>query len=198
MIWHKETSLPSGLDLVLLPGGFAYGDYLRCGAIATFSPVMKAVKQHADEGRLLVGICNGFQMLTEMHLLPGAHMRNQGLTFIHRLVPLKVENTATPFSKNYSSEKPVSFYLSNHDGNYTVDEDTLKSLEDNNQIVYRYCDAAGQVTDAANPNGATGNIAGVMNRQGNVLGLMPHPERTIDPVHGDIDGQAFFKGLLAA
>jgi len=197
MIWHGETSL-GNYDLVVLPGGFSYGDYLRCGAMAAKSPIMSEVKRHADQGRLLMGICNGFQVLTESHLLPGALMCNKNLKFICKKVHLKIENTDTPFTRHYQTDTPIHVPVAHHDGNFVIDEDGLKALNDNNQVLFRYCEADGTVTDTANINGSAQNIAGILNKQGNVMGLMPHPERAVDPTHGGTDGMNMFKGLMEA
>lgn len=197
LVWHQETDLRD-LDAVVIPGGFSYGDYLRCGAIARFSPVMTAVVEHAQQGKPVLGICNGFQVLTEVGLLPGALIRNRDLHFICDRVPLKVENTQTYWTKNYQSEQVITLPIAHGEGRYYADEETLKALEDHQQILFRYCDREGEITEAANPNGSLGNIAGIMNRQGNVLGMMPHPERAADPALQATEGQVLFKGLLAA
>ncbi|MFM7382051.1 MAG: phosphoribosylformylglycinamidine synthase subunit PurQ [Microcystaceae cyanobacterium] len=197
LVWHQETDLRD-LDAVVIPGGFSYGDYLRCGAIARFSPVMAAVVEHAQQGKPVLGICNGFQVLTEVGLLPGALIRNRDLHFICDRVPLKVENTQTYWTKNYQSEQVITLPIAHGEGRYYADEETLKALEDHQQILFRYCDREGEITEAANPNGSLGNIAGIMNRQGNVLGMMPHPERAADPALQATEGQVLFKGLLAA
>ncbi len=197
MVWHRDTQLPS-VDLVVLPGGFSYGDYLRSGAMAAHSPLMQEVKKHAERGGLVIGICNGFQVLTESGLLPGVLMRNAGLKFVCREVYLRVENTSTPFTKNYKNGQVINVPVAHHDGNYFADEATLKSLEDNNQIVFRYCDAQGELTGASNPNGSQMNIAGICNKKGNVLCMMPHPERHAESILGGADGLQMFKGLVAA
>ncbi len=184
-VWHRDTDLPK-VDLVLLPGGFSYGDYLRSGAIAARSPIMAAVQAHAKRGALVVGICNGFQILTETHLLPGALMRNAGLKFVCKSTPLRIENTDTPFTRAYDSHGETAIPIAHHDGNYFADEDTLNRLEGQGQIVFRYVD---------NPNGSSRDIAGITNKAGNVLGMMPHPERAVDPLTGETGGLAFFKSL---
>ncbi len=190
-IWHTETSLPAGIDLVAIPGGFSYGDYLRCGAIAGRSPVMKAIIDHASRGGLVLGVCNGFQILTEAGLLPGALMRNAGLKFVCKQVRLKVENDNTFFSRSMKKGDVVSCPVAHHDGNYFADADTLKQLEGNAQVVFRYA-------DGTNPNGAVNDIAGIVNAAGNVIGMMPHPENMIEPLHGKVDCMPLFEGLAAA
>ena len=190
-IWHTETSLPAGTDLVAVPGGFSYGDYLRCGAIAGRSPVMKAIIDHADRGGLVLGVCNGFQILTEAGLLPGALMRNAGLKFVCRQVRLSVENDATFFSRTMKKGDIVSCPVAHHDGNFFADADTLKRLEGEGQIVFRYA-------EGTNPNGAINDIAGIVNVSGNVIGMMPHPENMIEPLHGKVDCMPMFEGLAAA
>ncbi len=187
-VWHRETALPR-VDLVVLPGGFSYGDYLRSGAIAARSPIMASIKAHADRGGLVVGICNGFQVLTEAHLLPGALMRNAGLKFLCKSAKLRVENTQTAFTRAYADQAQTDIPIAHHDGNYCADEDTLKRLEDEGQITFRYLD---------NPNGSAHDIAGITNRAGNVLGMMPHPERAIDPLTGETGGLGFFRSLAGA
>ena len=193
-IWHKESTL-SGVDCVVLPGGFSYGDYLRCGAIARFSPVMKAVVSHAKKGGLVIGICNGFQILVEAGLLPGALLRNLSLRFICRYVTLRVETTESPFTRQLTRHQLLRMPIAHNEGNYFVDADTLRELEENRQIVLRYCDGEGRVTDAANPNGSLAGIAGVCNRTGNVLGMMPHPERASNRLLGSEDGLAIFESI---
>lgn len=190
-IWHTETSLPAGTDLVAVPGGFSYGDYLRCGAIAGRSPVMKAIIDHADRGGLVLGVCNGFQILTEAGLLPGALMRNAGLKFVCRQVRLSVENDATFFSRTMKKGDIVSCPVAHHDGNFFADADTLKRLEGEGQVVFRYA-------EGTNPNGAINDIAGIVNASGNVIGMMPHPENMIEPLHGKVDCMPMFQGLAAA
>lgn len=197
-VWHGDSALPEGLDLIVLPGGFSYGDYLRCGAMAAQSPIMQAVKAFANQGGYVLGICNGFQMLCESGLLPGALTRNQSLTFMCKDVPLRVENATTSFTKNYESGQCVTMPIAHFDGCYYADEATLKELEENKQILFRYCDAEGNADESANPNGSVSNIAGIMNKAGNVLGMMPHPERHAEALLGGLDGKAMFEGLLAA
>ena len=196
MIWHGESTLPP-LDLIVVPGGFSYGDYLRCGAIAAHSPVMRAVKQRAAAGALVLGICNGFQVLTEAQLLPGALLRNAGLRFVCKDVFLRVEGNASPFTAGYRPGQVVRMPIAHNEGNYFTDDDTLARLRGEGRVAYRYCGADGSVDDAANPNGSLDNIAGIVNERGNVLGMMPHPERLADPELGGTDGRAMFEGLLA-
>ncbi len=190
-IWHTETSLPAGTDLVAVPGGFSYGDYLRCGAIAGRSPIMKAIIDHASRGGQVLGVCNGFQILTEAGLLPGALMRNAGLKFVCRQVRLSVENDTTFFSRTMKKGDVVSCPVAHHDGNYFADADTLKQLEGDGHVVFRYA-------EGTNPNGAINDIAGIVNASGNVIGMMPHPENMIEPLHGKVDCMPLFEGLAAA
>ena len=196
-IWHKETDL-SGYDAVIIPGGFSYGDYLRAGALARFSPVMESVKRFAADGGFVFGICNGFQILCESGLLPGALRRNAGLHFICKHVNLKVENANMPFTTEVEHDKVLSIPIAHAEGNYTCDDETYNSLEENGQIVFRYCDENGEITDDANPNGARSNIAGISNLDRNVLGMMPHPERACEELLGSTDGQAIFRSLTRA
>jgi phosphoribosylformylglycinamidine synthase I len=195
VIWHQDTDL-GDVDCVVLPGGFSYGDYLRTGAIARFSPVMQAVQQFAADGGLVFGICNGFQVLCEAHLLSGALLQNAGLRFICRHVHVRVENTDTPFTRACQPGQVLTIPIAHHGGRYFADESTQKRLEDNGQIVMRYCDEAGNVTDQANPNGSVGNIAGICNERRNVFGLMPHPERAAEPLLGSADGRVLFESLI--
>ncbi len=195
MIWHEESDL-SEVDVVVVPGGFSYGDYLRCGAIAQFSPAMRATAEHAKKGKPVMGICNGFQVLTEMGLLPGALVRNRALHFVCDRVPLSVERSDLPWTQGYAKGQIITLPIAHGEGCYFADPDTLKSLEDNNQILFRYCDVEGKATDTANPNGSLNNIAGLCNQKGNVLGMMPHPERAADAALGNTDGLALFEGLL--
>ncbi len=196
-IWHKETAL-DGLDAVVLPGGFSYGDYLRTGAIARFSPVMGAVQKFAASGGLVLGICNGFQILLEAGLLPGAMLRNKSLTFICQDVFVRVENAATAFTSRYESGQVLKIPIAHADGNYYTDEVTLSQLQANAQIVFRYCTPDGQITKEANPNGSLNSIAGIINARGNVLGMMPHPERCAEEVLGNEDGRLLFLSMLDA
>ncbi len=197
MVWHEETDI-ADLDVVIIPGGFSYGDYLRCGAIAQFSPVMGQVIEHAKQGKFVLGICNGFQVLTEVGLLPGALIRNRNLHFICDRTPVKVERTDLPWTSAYSQGQVITLPIAHGEGRYYADADTLKALADNNQILFRYCTARGEVNEQANPNGSLDNIAGICDRSGHVLGMMPHPERASDPVLGGTDGIKLFQGLLAA
>ncbi len=197
MIWHGESELPA-LDLIVVPGGFSYGDYLRSGAMAAHSPIMREVVTRARAGTPTLGICNGFQILTEARLLPGVLMRNASLKFVCRTVCLRVENGFSAFTHHYDDDEVIRVPIAHHDGNYHVDDDTLAELCDNDLVAFRYCDAAGASTDAANPNGSRDNIAGVFNRERNVLGLMPHPERLADAALGGTDGARLFDGLVAA
>lgn len=194
-IWHKETHLGE-VDVVIIPGGFSYGDYLRCGAIARFSPIMKDVIRFANEGGVVVGICNGFQILTETGLLPGALLRNTSLLFSCKDVYLRVENTRTHFTSECSPGQVLRVPIAHGDGNYFADDETLDRLEQNGQIVFRYCSPEGEITPAANPNGSSRNIAGIVNEAGNVLGMMPHPERACDPLLGNTDGQKVFQSMV--
>ena len=195
MIWHKETLL-AGLDAIVLPGGFSYGDYLRTGAIARFSPVMGAVKQFAENGGLVLGICNGFQILLEAGLLPGAMLRNTSLNFICKDVYVRVENAATSFTNRYKPGQVLKIPIAHADGNYYTDEVTRSQIKATAQVVFRYCDADGTVTEGANPNGSLDHIAGIQNATGNVLGMMPHPERCSEDVLGGHDGRLIFESML--
>ena len=195
MIWHEESDL-SGIDVVVVPGGFSYGDYLRCGAIAQFSPAMRATVEHANKGKLVMGICNGFQVLTEMGLLPGALVRNRDLHFVCDRLPLSVERTDLPWTQNYKPNQIITLPIAHGEGCYYAAPDTLEALEDNNQVLFRYCDASGNANQSANPNGSLNNIAGICNLKGNVLGMMPHPERAADKALGNTDGLALFEGIL--
>lgn len=197
MIWHKDT-LPAGLDAVVLPGGFSYGDYLRTGAIARFSPVMGAVRTFAREGGLVIGICNGFQILLEAGLLPGVMLRNTSLNFICRDVYVKVENAATRFTNRCESGQVLKIPIAHADGNYYTDPVTLGGIKANAQVLFRYCTADGRVIPEANPNGSLDNIAGIMNAGGNVLGMMPHPERSAEAALGNEDGRLIFLSMLSA
>jgi phosphoribosylformylglycinamidine synthase subunit PurQ / glutaminase len=189
MVWHRETELPERLDLVALPGGFSYGDYLRSGAMAARSPVMGAVIEAAERGVAVLGICNGFQVLAEAGLLPGALMRNAGIRFVCRDVPLRVENSQTAFTCRYGAGEAVVFPVAHHDGNYQADEETLDRLEGEGRVAFRYADEV---------NGSARGIAGLVSEAGNVLGMMPHPERAIERAHGGADGRRLFEGMLEA
>ena len=189
MVWHQETDLPSGLDLIVIPGGFSYGDYLRCGAMAAQSPVMAAVKAQAERGVSVLGICNGFQILCEAGLLPGALLRNSGLKYVCKPIELRIENRNTRFSSAFGNKQSVWMTQGNGDGNFFADADTLKAIEDNDQVIFRY---------AENPNGSVNDIAGMVNKAGNVLGMMPHPDRAFEAALGSADGALMFKSLLQA
>ncbi|MEI8341175.1 MAG: phosphoribosylformylglycinamidine synthase subunit PurQ [Verrucomicrobiota bacterium] len=194
-VWHKETSLDA-FDLIVLPGGFSYGDYLRCGAIARFSPVMKSLVEQADKGKLILGICNGFQILCEAHLLPGALVRNESLHFICEHTLLRVEGVNSPFTNAAATGQVLNIPIAHGEGNYTADEATLRELNLNSQILLRYADAGGAVTAAANPNGSAENIAGICNARRNVFGMMPHPERAAEKILGSEDGRLIFESVL--
>ena len=195
MVWHGDSSLPD-VDLIVLPGGFSYGDYLRCGAMAAKTAVMRDVVRRAETGTHVLGICNGFQILLETGILPGAMLQNANLKFVCRDVHLKLERTNTPFTHTYKDDAVLRIPVAHHEGNYFATDDTLAALEDGDQIVFRYTDENANATDQANPNGSRNNIAGITNTQGNVLGLMPHPERAVDPLHGGVDGLPMFQSLL--
>jgi len=195
MVWHGDSELPKS-DLILLPGGFSYGDYLRSGAMAAHSPVMREVVRRAKAGTPVLGICNGFQVLTEAGLLPGVLMRNATLRFICKDVLLKVERNDTRFTSAYELGEVVRFPVAHKDGSYFADEDTLDRLEGENRVAFRYCEASGAVSEAANPNGSRRNIAGIYNETGTVLGMMPHPERLIDPALSGTDGKKMFASLV--
>jgi phosphoribosylformylglycinamidine synthase I len=194
-LWHKDTSL-QGADVVILPGGFSYGDYLRAGAIARFSPIMREVAAHADRGAPVVGICNGFQIACEAGLLPGALMRNESLKFVCAQVNLRVERGGTRFTSRYEEGQRITLPIAHGDGRYTADDDTLDRLEGEGQVVLRYAPDPLQALEAYNPNGSMRDIAGIVNGRGNVVGMMPHPERAVDPVLGRADGRALFESIL--
>lgn len=198
MLWHRETEVPRGIDLVVVPGGFSYGDYLRSGAMAAHSPVMREVKARSEQGMPVLGICNGFQILTEAGMLPGVLMRNAQLKFICRDVHLKVESHDSLFTEGYVAGQVIRIPVAHHDGNYFADDDTMSRLEDDGQVAFRYCDPDGAVTPEANPNGSRSNIAGVFNRDRRVLGLMPHPERLAEDILGGTDGLPMFESLVEA
>lgn len=195
-IWHESEDL-SGFDAILLPGGFSYGDYLRAGAIAHFSPVLGAVKRFAERGGLVAGICNGFQILVESGLLPGALVRNRGLHFVCRTVHLRVESTESPFTQDCTAGQVLEVPIAHGEGCYYADEETLSDLERDNRVLFRYVDAQGQATPEANPNGSISNIAGICNEGRNVLGMMPHPERAADPAMGSTDGRLIFQSMIS-
>ena len=194
-IWHKESALGE-VDAIILPGGFSYGDYLRTGAIARFSPVMQEVMKFANDGGPVIGICNGFQILLECGLLPGAMLRNRSLQFVCKHVHLRVANTQTRFTSQYPASSVIRIPVAHGEGNYFADDETIRSLQENNQIVFQYADSDGVVADEWNPNGSMLNIAGIINRGGNVLGMMPHPERAADPALGSIDGRRLFESIV--
>lgn len=187
MVWHRESELPQGIDFVVLPGGFSYGDYLRCGAMASRSPIVKDLVEKANKGLAVAGFCNGFQVLTESGLLPGALMRNKNLKFVCRPEKLKITNSNSRYTSKYDGVTDVTFPVAHHDGNYYADDETLNKLEKQGQVVFRYAD---------NPNGSARDIAGICNEAGNVFGMMPHPERAIDPLHGGTDGLNLFKSII--
>lgn len=194
-LWHKDQDL-QGVDLVILPGGFSYGDYLRAGAIARFSPIMQEVVQHANRGGLVLGICNGFQIACEAGLLPGALLRNDTLRFVSAPVTLRVESIATRFTSQYHLGQQIRIPVAHGDGRYTADGDVLARLEGEGRVVFRYVDASGEVTRAANPNGSLRNIAGIVSEAGNVLGMMPHPERAMEGALGSTDGLPLFTSIV--
>jgi phosphoribosylformylglycinamidine synthase subunit PurQ / glutaminase len=196
-VWHKETDL-RGADCVIIPGGFSYGDYLRAGAIAKFAPVMESVRRHAASGGLVLGICNGFQVLTETGLLPGALMRNEHLRFICRDVHLRTETSDTPFTSLLEPGELITAPIAHGEGNYYADEPTLDELEANDQVVFRYADGEGRVLREANPNGSSRNIAGIVNRERNVLGMMPHPERACESIVGGSEGIKVLRSIVAS
>ena len=196
-LWHKDTSL-NGADIVVLPGGFSYGDYLRSGAIARFSPIMSEVVRFAERGGLLLGICNGFQVLVEAGLLPGALLRNAALKFVCRQVYLRTENAETPFTSGLKQGQVIKVPIAHGDGNYYADESTLKSLEDGDRIVFRYATPDGNITAESNPNGSIRNIAGIVNERRNVLGMMPHPERASESILGSVGGASVLKSVLGS
>jgi phosphoribosylformylglycinamidine synthase len=195
LVWHRESNL-DGYDAVVIPGGFSYGDHLRCGAIARFSPVMEAVQRHADAGKPVIGICNGFQVLCESHMLPGALMRNDSLQF--RCVPtyLRIENADTIFTRAGHAGQVLMVPISHGEGNYYADAGTVSRLEAEGRVVFRYVTPEGEVTPEANPNGSVNNIAGIINERGNVLGMMPHPERSAEPLLGGSDGLVIFRSMV--
>ena len=195
MVWHDETSLPKS-DLVVLPGGFSYGDYLRAGCIASKSHIINDVIKHAKRGGLILGICNGFQILIETGLLPGILLRNKNLRFISKNVYLKVINIENQFCLNYRKKNIIELPIAHNEGNYFTDKKILQNLEDNNLIAFKYCDEMGDIDNDSNPNGSSNNIAGILNSKKNILGMMPHPERLIDPILSGEDGSILFKSLL--
>jgi phosphoribosylformylglycinamidine synthase len=195
-IWHKDKDL-NNYDCIILPGGFSYGDYLRAGAIAKFSPVMNEVIKYANKGGLVIGICNGFQILLESGLLPGAMIKNKSLKFICKHVYLKVENNDTPFTNSYKTNEVIKLPIAHAEGNYYVDRDTLKELVDNRQILFRYSDKDGEIDEESNPNGSVYNIAGICNKGRNIAGMMPHPERGAEAILGNEDGRRLFESIIS-
>ncbi|MEM8776964.1 MAG: phosphoribosylformylglycinamidine synthase subunit PurQ [Pseudomonadota bacterium] len=187
MVWHKDTEIPAGVDVIGVPGGFSFGDYLRCGAIAANSPICRSVKAHADKGGYVLGVCNGFQVLTETGLLPGILLRNAGLKYICKAVDLRVETSDSPFTNRYQDGATITIPIAHNEGNYFADEATLARLNGDNRVAFRYVD---------NPNGAQESIAGILSENRRVLGMMPHPERMADPVHGNTEGATLFKSLI--
>lgn len=196
-IWHEEQSL-KGYDCIILPGGFSYGDYLRTGAIARFSPVMEAIVAHAEKGRFVLGICNGFQVLCEAHLLPGALVRNRGLKFACKQVHVRVENGATPWTRSAADGRVLTIPIAHGEGCYVTDSTTLEELNRENRVLFRYSDARGCITEPSNPNGSVENIAGIANRGLNVLGMMPHPERASEKILGSADGRVIFESIVTS
>lgn len=196
MVWHAETSVPVGTDLVVVPGGFSYGDYLRCGAIAARAPIMDAVRGFAAKGGLVLGVCNGFQILCESGLLPGVLMRNAGLKFICNDVHLRVERSDTPFTQGYNAGQVIRVPIAHGEGNYAADDETIARLEGDGRVLYRYCSPDGAVDERSNINGAAQSIAGIVNASGNVLGMMPHPENHVEDIMGCTDGRGLFAGLV--
>ena len=194
MVWHKETSMPDS-DLIIIPGGFTFGDYLRCGSIAANSPIMKDVIKKATDGLPTLGICNGFQILTESGLLPGTLIKNDCLSFLCKTVSIRVENNQTSFSKKYKQNEIINIPIAHNEGNFFANEDTLKKIKDSNQIVFKYCNQNGEVNNETNPNGSIDNIAGITNEKGNVLGMMPHPERATCEITKLLDGEKLFKSI---
>ncbi len=194
-IWHKDNILDD-YDAIMLPGGFTYGDYLRPGAIARYSNAMAGIEKHARQGKLLIGVCNGFQVLTEAELLPGVLLRNRDLKFICKEVFLRVERNDAVFTSGYEAGQVIKLPIAHNEGNYYVDSTSLSELEDNRQVLFRYCDEQGNITPESNPNGSLNNIAGIVNKAGNVLGMMPHPERRCDPLLGSADGKPIFDSMI--
>jgi len=194
-LWHKDTDL-SDIDFLIVPGGFSYGDYLRSGAIARFSPIMQSVVKYAEAGKPVMGICNGFQILLESHLIPGAMLHNHDLKFVCKNIYMRVENTDTMFTSQLQKGQVLDIPVSHGEGNYKIDPNGLKSLQDNDQILFRYCNANGELTDEANFNGSTDHIAGITNKNKNVLGMMPHPERAMEKILGSEDGLPIFESIL--
>ncbi len=196
-IWHDDEKINSDIDLIILPGGFSYGDYLRAGSIATFSHIMDQVKEFAAKGKLILGICNGFQVLTESHLLPGVLCKNDHLKFSCKDVFLTTKNTSTAFTNSLNADAAYQIPIANGEGRYFIDDEGLNDLKQNNQIIFRYCSKDGEISPKYNPNGSIENIAGISNKKGNVLGMMPHPERAIEKILGSSDGISIFKSILS-
>ena len=196
-VWHQETSL-KGYDVIILPGGFSYGDYLRTGAVARFAPIMEAVRAHAERGGFVIGICNGFQVLCEAHLLPGALVRNAGCKFVCKYTTLRVENTQTPFTSAYKPAQRLRIPIAHGEGSFVCDAATLQELNDGERVLFRYVDSQGNTTSSANPNGSLDNIAGIANATFNVMGMMPHPERACEKILGSADGRGVFESLVHA
>lgn len=196
-LWHKDTSIPSDIDCIIVPGGFSYGDYLRCGAVARFSPIMREVVNFANKGGHVLGICNGFQILTESGLLPGTLMRNKTLTFLCKDVYLRVENTNSAFTSSLQKNDILRIPIAHGEGNYFADQNTLASLEENGQIAFRYASANGELSEESNPNGSIEFIAGITNKNKNVLGMMPHPDRSSDSLLGYVDGAKIYQSLAS-
>lgn len=195
-LWHKDNVDLSSFDLIVLPGGFSYGDYLRAGAISRFSPIMNSVVPFAENGGKILGICNGFQILLESGLLPGALMQNHTQKFICKNVFIRVENTGTPFTQECKDQSVLEIPIAHHQGSYYIDPHSLSGLEERGQILFRYCDAKGSITESGNPNGSVGSVAGLCNEKKNVMGMMPHPERCADPLWANTDGQQIFQSLI--
>ncbi len=195
IVWHGESELPK-VDMIMVPGGFSYGDYLRCGAMGANSPIMREVAKAADAGVMVFGVCNGFQILTETGLLPGALMHNASLKFICKRTQLKIESSETRFTSGYAKDQVITVPVAHNEGNYFADTDTLDRLEGEGRVAFRYCDEDGVVNDKTSLNGSQRNIAGIVNEKGNVLGMMPHPENAIDPLHGGTEGQALFASIV--
>ena len=196
-LWHKDEVDLSSFDLIVLPGGFSYGDYLRAGAISRFSPVMNSVIRFAENGGKVLGVCNGFQILLESGLLPGALMQNHTRKFICKNVYVRVETTGTPFTQKCNDKSVLEIPIAHHQGSYYIDPHSLGDLEEKGQILFRYCDAKGGISESSNPNGSVGSVAGLCNEQKNVMGMMPHPERCADPLWANIDGQSIFQSLIS-
>lgn len=197
-VWHEDTEIASGIDLIVIPGGFTYGDYLRVGAMAANSPIMNEISSFAQKGGFVLGICNGFQILCEAGLLPGTLMKNESLRFSCKDSLLRVERTDSVFTRNYTQGQVINIPIAHNDGSYFADEDALKQMDDKQQVLFRYCDAQGMIRPEANPNGSVQNIAGICNAGGNVVGMMPHPERHTDTQIGGTDGRALFESVLSS